>query len=126
MNNPLDPEVWDAISTFLVVQSVFFLGAAWFRSLHWFKTVLSVSAIGIGLGVLALIAFRIFFADFFIGLLVPSPGLYVALANIYSSNKDLYDAVCMIMIVIYFGALAPFFWFVAWLRVKETQVSHGV
>lgn len=124
--NPFDQEVWICIGTFLVVQSMFFLGAAWFRTLHWFKTVLSVSVIGIGLGVLTLVAFRILFADFFIGLVVPSPGFFVAMANIYSSNKDLWDTVWMVLKVLYFSVLAPFCWFVAWLRVKETQVSHGI
>lgn len=124
--NPFDQEVWIVISTFLVAQSVFFLGSAWYRKLHWFITVLSIFVIGIGLGVLALIAFRILFADFFIGLLLPSPGFFVAMANIYSSNKDLWDTVLMVLKVLYFSVLAPFCWFVAWLRVKETQVSHGV
>ncbi len=124
--NPFDQEVWICIGTFLVVQSMFFLGAAWFRTLHWFKTVLSVFVIGIGLGVLALIAFRIFFADFFIGLFIPSPGFFVAMGDFHSLHKDLCDTVCMVLKVLYFGVLAPFCWFVAWLRVKETQVSHGV
>jgi hypothetical protein len=26
----------------------------------------------------------------------------------------------------YFVVLPPFCWFVAWLRVTETQVSHGI
>ena len=109
------------------MQSVFFLGAAWFRNLHWFKTVLSVSVIGIGLGVLALFAFRIFFADFFIGLLVPAPSVFVAITKIFNSNSvELIHTVSMVLRVLYFGLLAPFCWFVAWLCVKETQVSHGV
>jgi hypothetical protein len=28
--------------------------------------------------------------------------------------------------VVYLYLLPPFCWFVAWLRVRETQVSHGV
>lgn len=124
--NPFDPQIWELIGVFLVLQSLFFLGGAWFRNLHWFKTVLSVFTIAIGTGVLVFISFRIFYADYFIGLLTPSPGFFVVMTNTLSANIDLYHTTLSLLKILYFSVVAPFCWFVAWLRVKETQVSHGV
>jgi hypothetical protein len=30
------------------------------------------------------------------------------------------------MKIVYFGLLAPFFWFVSWLRMREIEVKDGV
>ena len=124
--NPFNLIVWEAIVVFLVIQSVFFLGAAWFRSLHWFKTVLSISAIGTCLSIVALISFRVFYADFFIGLLQPSPDIFVAMTNNFGSNMELYRSILLLCNFLFFIVLAPFCWFVAWMRIKETQVNHGI
>jgi hypothetical protein len=124
--NPFSLIIWEAIVIFLVIQSLFFLGAAWFRSLHWFKTVISISAIGSGLSVVALISFRIFYADFFIGPLQPSPDIFVAITNNFSSNMGLYRSILLLCNILFFVVLAPFCWFVAWMRIKETQVTHGI
>ena len=40
-----DPRVWEVIRHFVVLQSVFFLGAAFFRKNHFWKTVLSIAAL---------------------------------------------------------------------------------
>jgi hypothetical protein len=38
----------------------------------------------------------------------------------------LFDALLVTLKILYFVGLPLLCWYVAWLRVKETEVSHGV
>jgi uncharacterized iron-regulated membrane protein len=102
----------------LVAQSVFFLGAAWFRKLHYVKTVGTVKALAIALCALA------------IGIAWLSGAAMWASGNLrVDGDGSLYrplEWLADVARVVYFFVLPPFCWFVAWLRVTETQVSHGI
>jgi len=110
--SPLDEVSWPLLPHFLVAQALFFLGAAWFRKVQFVKTVASVIGIWIGLCIIA-----------------------VSLAYMVGPQRCL-NANCLefpflewvtdAAPVAYFYLLPPFCWFVAWLRVTETQVSHGI
>jgi hypothetical protein len=110
--SPLDRVAWTVIPHYLVLQSVFFLGAAWFRKLHYVKTLLSVAVLVAGLsGITFIVGWLLFFGTVFD---VADDGLAppVLVENISP--------------LAYFVALPLFCWWTAWLRVKESQVSHGV
>ena len=109
--SPLDDTAWLVVPHFIVAQALFFLGAAWFRKVHFVKTV--GAAIGIVIGLAAIAAL--------LGWLVGSSCL-----NADCGEFVLWDWVADAAPVAYFYLLAPFCWFVAWLRVTETQVSHGI
>jgi hypothetical protein len=110
--SPLDELSWPLLPHFLVAQALFFLGAAWFRKVWWIKTVAAVIGIVIGLGAIA-------------------AGLGWMVGPMQCLNADcyqfpLFDWLSDAASVAYFYLLPPFCWFVAWLRVGEAQVSHGV
>jgi hypothetical protein len=110
--SPLDELTWPLLPHFLVAQALFFLGAAWFRKVWWVKTVAAAVGIAIGLGAIA-------------------AGLVWLVDPMRCLNADCYefrlwDWLTDAASVAYFYLLAPFCWFVAWLRVSEAQVSHGV
>jgi hypothetical protein len=105
----------------LVVQSVYFLGAAWFRRAHFIKTAFSIALLIVALVALAVVAFG--FPDILWG---SFPGLLVGPGSGFGFNPALMDFVSDAARVLYFVVLPPFCWWVAWLRVRETQVSHGV
>ncbi len=118
-------DVWCWLPHFIVAQAVFFLGAAWFRKVQYVKTLLAI-LIGIvaflGLIVLAfwlagIIAFTAARTD-------PAGGpSRVAVAP----NPFDWPQRCRRSLnILAFFVLPLFCWFVAWLRVSETQVSHGV
>jgi len=125
--NPLEPAVWDVIGLFLVVQPVFFAGAAWFRKHCWFKTVMAVFVLTVGLGLIAGIAFLILFSGYY------HAGDWTLPSDIHLGGRGLNENVAMVfdatkiaLKILCFGIMPPFCWYVAWLRVKETQVSYGV
>ena len=117
--HPFAKEIWLCIAHFIVFQSILFLGAAWFRKNHLIKTILTVNVLSIGMGIFSLIVFRIIFASFF-------NEFHVSDINIPHNHESTWHAICYLFGFIYFIVLPSFCWFVAWLRIRETEVSHGV
>lgn len=120
--NPFDAYVWQTIAVFMAVQPVFFLGGAWFKRARWFKTIMSVFAIGVLLVCLLLITFLVFFAGSFHDLNALSPGNF---DNI-SAELQMFGGSLLALKVLLYGVLPLFCVFVTWLRIRETQVSHGI
>jgi hypothetical protein len=105
---------------FLIHQSLFFLGAAWFRKHQFVKTVLSLGIGSIGLIIVAGLLVRLFLPEFSTG------GFGI---NIDINPRELFsllEGAMSIFKFVIFLMLPIFCWYVAWLRIKETQVSHGI
>ena len=120
--NPFDPYVWESISFYIVLQSLYFLGASWFRRAHFVKTTLAITLTIAGLAALAAIAIRIAFADF------PLPRL-AARTEPESCPRDGAHSLAGVADTALLAAmvLLPLAcWSIAWLRVAEAQVSDGV
>lgn len=111
---PWDRVAWMLVPHYLVAQGLFFLGAAWFRKLHYIKTVGTVLLIWFGLATVAAT----------IAWIVGSPilGGEIRIGNFDAPLEWLGN----IAKFVYYVALPVFCWFVAWLRVSEAQVSHGI
>ncbi len=117
--HPFDSMGWSLFGHFVVVQSLYFLGAAWFRKNHFIKTTLAITITCIGLTVLALVILRF--------VLVPSfDDLELRIDSLYSLYHGAIDVVQIGVTALYFVGLPVMCWCVAWLRVRETQVSDGV
>lgn len=120
--NPFDPYVWKTIAVFMAVQPIFFLGGAWFKSARWFKTIMFVFVVAALLGLLLLISFFLFFAGSYHDLYVLSPGNF----DDISAELHLFGGGLLALKILFYGVLPPFCVFVTWLRIRETQVSHGI
>jgi len=109
---PFDRVAWLMLPHYLVVQSLFFLGAAWFRKVHYVKTVGAVLLLALGLSVIAVaLAWTV------------GP---TACRNVSCLEFPFVDWLTDAAPLVYVYVLPPFCWFVAWLRVTEAQVSHGI
>jgi hypothetical protein len=108
----------------LVSQSIFFLGAAWFRKSHFIRTSFALTLGLIGLAVVSVVITRIVYYDVFSGSF--SHLMNVDQTAFIRANTGLFDFVSWAAPALYFYLLPPFCWYVAWLRVKETQVSYGI
>ena len=114
-------EWYSLLGNLLVIQSVFFLGAAWFRKTHFIKTLLTIALIFFCLFTLGILLLRIGFGGHFLN----THTLHIG-DLIEKADFKFLGFIASLRHVVYFGALPVFCWWVAWLRVKETQVSHGV
>jgi len=125
--NPFQRWIWVNIGHYLIVQSIFFLGAVWFRRHNFVKTVLAINIL------LFLITLLIggFSALIFRGPLQEAIGgngsYFIQAGQIMIQNfNHLNPYIIGLLKVIYFGLLAPFFWLVAWFRMREIEVNNGV
>ena len=105
----------------IVLQSVFFLGASWFRKAHFIKTVLGVAALSTAFSLFASLVFYIVFG--------PSIGMdldFDPFSFVPGRFQEFFRTLKVTVQILAFAVLPLFCWFTAWLRVKETQSSHGV
>ena len=114
-----------------VVQTVFIVGAAYFRKHHFVRTVLSLIVIGIVLSIFAGVIFRIAFSGYFDGM--DPTNEFTQLFEGFGSRSDWvlrFDrtakTVRVIGEVVYWAFLAPVMLTAAYFRLRETEVSHGV
>jgi hypothetical protein len=121
--HPFEPETWAGVTRYLVVQSWFFLGAAWFRRAHFLKTLLTI-----WIGSLCLLGLTVA-AALIAGIATFTPDGFLVQASLREwlfVPNPFTSAIRFSLAVLWLVALPVFCWVVAWLRVSETQVSHGV
>ena len=117
--NPLDPWLWPVITGYLFLQSFYFLGAAWFARRHFIKTTLVIVVAGIGLGLFTLLTLRVVFA----------PEGLADLGNFMARAVESFPGLLRLLEVLWAiiaFALPIACWSIAWLRVRETQVSDAI
>ena len=113
--NPLDPAVWNLIPGYIFFQSMYFLGATWFRKAHFVKTTLAITLICVFLAAFTMLVVRIVFDPFW----GDSSLAHEILHHVYESGvKGTYLGLQVLLPIVC--------WSVAWMRVRETQVSDGV
>ncbi|MCK5736694.1 MAG: hypothetical protein KAH21_09455, partial [Spirochaetaceae bacterium] len=124
--NPFQGVFFKTLGYVVILQSVFFLGASWFKKAHFIKTVLTIILFSIALGILGAVLFRLLFASYFEGFYT-SRMIQFDIGNLMETQfPSLMNTLEIIGKVLFYGLLAPFCWVVSWLRVKETQSSDGV
>jgi hypothetical protein len=111
--SPFDSLVWFLMPYFICTQALFFLGAAWFRKVHFVKTIGVTVAIALGFCAFAVLVSWLLFGT-------------MGWTNNDGDAFLAFDWVPSTALNVYFFVLPPFCWFVAWLRVTEMQVSHGI
>jgi hypothetical protein len=121
--DPLAPEVWAGLPHYLVAQSWFFLGAAWFRRAHYLKTLFTIMV-----GSLALAALGLLLGWVAGAITISSSGLRVlADAPPWQFPSATSDKFLGVSVATLWYVVQPLFcWWLAWLRIRETQVSDGV
>ncbi len=119
--NPFDEVVWTTIGIYVITQSIFLLGAAFFRKNAFLKTVFTLFILQIALSLFVGLLARILFWKYFSGwefgfddMIISSHGLEQSLENFFIGFGHL-------MKFVFFYLLAPFLWFVTYFQLKETE-----
>ena len=121
--SPLPFVDWRVLSFFVIHQSLFFLGAAWFRKTHLVKTVLVMTAFSIGLVIFVGLMLRLFFPEL---ATIPGMNIDVDFDGLIQNYQALLEGSWVFLRLLYYFGLPLSCWTIAWLRVRETQVSHGI
>lgn len=123
--NPLDGAVWMLVLHYIVLQSIFFAGAVYFKKLHFIKTVLVLSGFGLLLLIVMVVTGRILFWK---ELLLATHGSFAhsELAALEPLLKSAGRTAALVSRIVYWGLLAPIFWVIAFFRLHEAEVRNGV
>ncbi len=123
---PIDAEIWKMVLHYIILQSVFLLGAAYFRTAHFIKTVLSLIVVAMTLGLLSAFIFRITYAPYF-HTMFQDP-FYTDQASLMISveSEPLFRVIEVIGKTVYWFLLAPFCWTVTYFRIREVEAKDAV
>ncbi|MFK8019313.1 MAG: hypothetical protein AB8B86_06060 [Pseudomonadales bacterium] len=121
------PALFDADSaatfqTFLVAQSIFFLGSAWFRKSQMTKTALSVLILVLSIFALLIFLVWVFMPD----AVFNNPDTSIDFDEFLSDYGDFYLGILEILSTVAFIAVPVICFAIAWMRVREVQLSDGV
>ncbi|MFW5793205.1 MAG: hypothetical protein ACOCWC_02895 [Bacteroidota bacterium] len=112
--NPLDLANLKIMSSYLILQSIFFLGSVYFRKGNFIKTALSLLVIGMAFMVFTIIMTFVLFG---------SGNPYFSNNTINPEVQHVFENIIpMIFKIVYFGLLAPFCLLVSYFRIKEREV----
>ena len=122
--NPFSKDALLVALNYFVVQSIFLLGGAYFKRHHFIRTMLALVVFMIGFSLFAGVVFRIVYHPYFNGM-IPTP----ALEQFATGLEEMERAGRTLKVVgevIYWSVVAPLCWFIAYTRLRETEVSDGV
>lgn len=139
--NPFDSEIWKLYGYYIIIQAPFFLGAIWFRRFNFLITSFVIILFHLLLAIAILITARITIGatewqhlhgqnlqqGSNTGTLNQFDFWHFGIAHDFShqllaTNWSFLATVFWIVIAL----LPPVLWWIAWLRLKEVQVDHGV
>lgn len=106
--------------SFVVVQSLFFLGGAWFRRNQLVKTALFLLLLCIGLASLAGFTFSLLYSDLFSG------AVEVEFEQFSDAYEGAYHLLAKTVTSLFAIGIPLLCALTAWLRVREVQLSDGI
>lgn len=124
--NPADGTVWLMVLHYIVLQSLFFAGAVYFKKAHFIKTVLVLTAFFFVLMLLVAGVARLVFWREFTQLTAGGSIANLDFSPIQARLESAGHVVSVISQVVYWAILAPVFWVFAYFRLAEAEVRNGV
>lgn len=115
--NPFNESVWIVVRVYFITQSIFLFGSVYFKSHSLLKVLLSSFLLSIFISLLFSFAFRIVFYGYSMDELIFSVDGYE-----FYQMEPLGRTIAAISKVIFYYILAPYFWVLTFLRLKETEV----
>lgn len=119
--SPFVSGIWQLVAHALVIQSIFLLGAVFFRKAHFSKTVLSLCIVFIVLGIIATLSMLLLFRS-----VIGGGVMYgfrgeedILLTPAFSLLKAFGTA-------LYWAILPLFCWITSYIRVEEVQYTDAV
>jgi hypothetical protein len=130
--NPLKRSNLLTAASYLVSQSLFLLGSAYFKKNHFIKTILTMVIAGIVFFLFALLMIRFFFAPY-IEAFDGSFNNFGIFSGFHHYDADNWLLAPIIppfirvsLKVLYWVVMAPLFWIITYIRLREVEVKDGI
>ena len=119
--NPFDRVVWICIGIYIITQSIFLLGAVYYKKQAFIKTNLFLFLLQLAVSIFIVFLVKIVFWNYIQGwsfspedIILPSSALEDQLENFFMGFARL-------MKLIFYWLFAPFLWLITYFRLKETE-----
>ena len=106
-----------AIKLYLVIQSIFLLGAAAFKKFPFLFTLLTIFLAAVALIIITLISVRLIFAEYFVSSVNMDMDDYIS-----EDMENFLKGVVKSLETAFWYGLAPFCWVITYLKLKEREV----
>ncbi len=126
---PLSGEGLEAVKNYALLHAVFLFGAVYFHRKNLLKTLLSLAVLGIAFALFTAFLAWVAFGDY---REMAASGLFSGMAIddgvVAAEMMRLADLARITARVLHFStyAVTPILWVLTWLRLRETEVVHGV
>ena len=126
--NPVDPVIWKMVFHYIIMQSVFILGASWFKNNNFIKTIIALVVFSIIMSLLSTFIGWLIFNDYFWTLVRADFNINMDLSKGFNMARleNFGEGIIVTLKIIYLGLLAPVCWFGSWLKLREVEVKDGV
>jgi hypothetical protein len=124
--NPFRAEALEALRVFVVAESIFLFGAAYFRSRHFIKTALAVAGLFILLSLVGAAAGWAAFSDLIRGMQTGAFEYTVARPDQFQRLSRVAVDIAHVARFVGLWIMPPALWVLTWLRLRETEVSDAV
>jgi hypothetical protein len=119
-------DVWESITGFLVIQSVFLLGAAYFRSAHFIKTVLALISLALAAGLFSALIVRIVYAPYVSAFLADPYAFDQMALTITNTDMPRLFRIGRIVGRVLTYLVIPFSYLVTYYRIREKEALNAV
>ncbi|MEA1911642.1 MAG: hypothetical protein U9N32_08215 [Spirochaetota bacterium] len=124
--NPFSKIVWTLMAHYLVAQSIFFLGAVYFRKYHFIKTINIIFLIQLSITIIAALFVRIVYFDLFDGFFsIGDTSLFIKWEAL-PLNAGSFTNLIKTLKILYWLVPAPLFWTISYFRIKEVEVKNAI
>lgn len=124
--NPVDHEIGLLVANYMVLQSIFFAGAAYFKKAHFIKTVLAISGFAVAMVLLTVGAARVLVPHELLDMTATHPLAHLDISSVPPLLEPAARVVTVIARIFYWAILGPLFWVLAYFRLTEIEVRNGV
>lgn len=124
--NPFSKIVWTLMAHYMVAQSIFFLGAVYFRKYHFIKTINIIFLVQISIAIITALFARIVYFDMFDGFFrIGDTNLLIQLGKL-PFNSSSFTNLIKTLKILYWLVPAPLFWTISYFRIKEVEVKNAI
>ncbi|MDA3940307.1 MAG: hypothetical protein PF693_13530 [Spirochaetia bacterium] len=124
--NPFTKMVWTLMAHYLVAQSIFFLGAVYFRKFHFIKTINVIFLLQLSITIITALFVRIVFFDLFEGLFKIGDTSLIMQWDKIPLNTSSFTNLIKTLKILYWLVPAPLFWTISYFRIKEVEVKNAI
>lgn len=125
--NPLTKSVRVLIAHYFVAQSLYFLGAVYFRKRNFIKTINAIFLFAISVLIMGILFGRMVYFDFFDGFFsIGNIDLLIHWEKMSLLAPDTVESLLTIAKILYWIVPAPLFWIISYFRIKEVEIKDAV